>query len=122
MEIGAELIGMVKTNTKGFCKETIEKLTKDWPGGSYLVLRSKPMVPGYRLIISIGYNYNARKFLYFIVTDNAGSTNTDIPYLSKYSIGIEKFVGFPAMNFGRTLVVSFQLLTLVLGSRVCGGG
>ena len=29
MEVGAELIGMVKTNTKGFCKETIEKLTKD---------------------------------------------------------------------------------------------
>ena len=29
MELGAELIGMVKTNTKVFCKETIEKLTKD---------------------------------------------------------------------------------------------
>ena len=28
MKLGAELIGMVKTNTKGFCKETIEKLTK----------------------------------------------------------------------------------------------
>ena len=27
MELGAELIGMVKTNTKGFCKETLEKLT-----------------------------------------------------------------------------------------------
>ena len=31
MELGAELIGMVKTNTKGFCKKTIEKLTKYWP-------------------------------------------------------------------------------------------
>ena len=28
MELGAELIGMMKTNTKGFCKETIEKLTR----------------------------------------------------------------------------------------------
>ena len=54
MELGAELIGMVKTNTKGFCKETNEKLTKDWPGGSYLVLRSKPMVPGGRPLIAIG--------------------------------------------------------------------
>ena len=54
MELGAELIGMVKTNTKGFCKETIEKLTKDWPGGYYLMLRIKPMVPGDRLIIAIG--------------------------------------------------------------------
>ena len=33
MEIGAELIGMAKTNTKGFYKETIEKLTKDWHEG-----------------------------------------------------------------------------------------
>ena len=34
--------------------------------------------------------------------------------------GIKKFVGFPEMNFRRTLVVSFQLLTLVLGGRGCG--
>ena len=31
MEVGAELIGAAKTNTKGFYKDTIEKLTKDWP-------------------------------------------------------------------------------------------
>ena len=29
VEVGANSIGMVRTNTKGFCKETIEKLTKD---------------------------------------------------------------------------------------------
>ena len=57
MKVGAKLIGMMKTNTKGFCKETIEKLTKDWPGGSYLMLRSEPMVPGYRPLIAIGYKY-----------------------------------------------------------------
>ena len=45
MEVGAGLIGMVKTNTKGFCNNTIEKLTEDWSGCSYRVLRSKPMVP-----------------------------------------------------------------------------
>ena len=84
MELGAELIGMVKKNTKGFCKETTEKLTRDWPGGSYLVLRSKPMIPGGWTFIAIGYKYNARKVLYFIVTDNEGSTNTGITYLSKY--------------------------------------
>ena len=42
------------------------------------------MVPGDRPLIAIGYKYNARKVLYFIVTENAGSTKTDIPYLSKY--------------------------------------
>ena len=30
--IGVDLIGMVKTNTKRFCKATVEVLTKDWPG------------------------------------------------------------------------------------------
>ena len=38
----------------------------------------------------------------------------------KVMYGIEKFAGLPAMNFGRTLVVSFHLLTLVLGGRGCG--
>ena len=84
MEVGAKLIGMVKTNNKGFCKETIEKLTKDWPGGSYLVLKSNPMVPRDRPLIAISYNYNAWKVLSFIVTDKAGTTKTGIPYLYKY--------------------------------------
>ena len=38
----------------------------------------------------------------------------------KVMYGIETFVGFSAMNFGITLVVSFQLLTLVLGGRGYG--
>ena len=42
------------------------------------------MVPGYMPIIAIGYKYNAQKVLSLIVTDNAGSTNTGITYLSKY--------------------------------------
>ena len=75
---------MVKTNTKGFCKDTIEQLTKGWPGGSFLALRSKTMVPGGRLLIYIGYKYNVREVLSFIVTDNVGITQTDITYLSKY--------------------------------------
>ena len=33
--------------------------------------------------------------------------------------GIEKFVGFPAINIGTTLVVLFQVLPLVLGGRGC---
>ena len=44
------------------------------------VLSRKPMVPGGRPLIAIGYKYNARKVISFIVTDNAGSTKTGIPY------------------------------------------
>ena len=32
----------VKTSHKGFCLAALEKLMKDWPGGSYLVLKSTP--------------------------------------------------------------------------------
>ena len=34
IDVGEDLIGMVKTNTHIFYKETIEKLTRDFPGGS----------------------------------------------------------------------------------------
>ena len=104
--MGADLIGMVKTNTKVFSKDTIEKLTKNWPGGSYLVLRSKPMVPGGRPLIAIGYKHNARKVLYFIVTDNAGSTKTGIPYLSKYP---DQFTNVSIRPVSRPLVMSKKI-------------
>ena len=42
------------------------------------------MVPGDRSLIAIGYKYNVWKVIYFIAIDNAGSTKTGIPYLSKY--------------------------------------
>ena len=103
MEVSAKLIGMVKTNIILFCKETIEKLAKDCPGGSYLVLRSKPMLPGDRPLIAIGYKYNARKVLYFIVTDNKGITKTGITYLSKYP---EQFTNVAIHPVARPLVMS----------------
>ena len=75
---------MFKTNTKVFCKEATEKLTKDLTGGSNLMLRIKPIVPRGRLIIVIGYKYNVCKVLSFIVTDNTGITQAGLTYLSKY--------------------------------------
>ena len=103
MEVGAYLIGMVKKNTKGLFKETIEKLTKDWPVCSYLVLRRKPMVPRDRPLIAISCKYNARKVLSFIVKDNAGITETGITYLSKYS---EKFTNVAINPVSCPLVIS----------------
>ena len=44
MDVGADIIYMVKTNTKLFYKDTIENITKDWMGGYYLVLSRKPEV------------------------------------------------------------------------------
>ena len=84
MEVGAEFIGMVKTYTKYFCTDTIENITKDWPGGSYLVLRIKPMVSGGRPLIAVSQKYNVWKVLYFIVTDHTGRTKAGLPCLSNY--------------------------------------
>ena len=52
---GVDYCGPVKTGHKGFCLATLEKLMKDWPGGSYLVLKSTPRVPGEIPLLAIGY-------------------------------------------------------------------
>ena len=80
MDVGADLIGMVKTDTSRFCKETIKKLANDFPGGSYLMLRIKPMVPRGHILLAIGYKYNERKVIYVIVTENGGSTKSGLHY------------------------------------------
>ena len=67
MGVGADIIGIFKTNTKVFFKETIEKLKNNCLGGSYLMFRSNPMVPIGRPVVPIGYKYNTRNFLSFIV-------------------------------------------------------
>ena len=53
------------------------------------------MVPGVILLISIGYNYNVRKVLSFIVKYNAGSTQAGIYYLSKYPNQFSNVAIFP---------------------------
>ena len=43
---GVNYCGPAKTSHKGFCLATLEKLMKDWPGGSYIFLMSTPIFPG----------------------------------------------------------------------------
>ena len=102
MEVGANLICMVKTNIKVFCKETISKLTRDWTGGYHLVLSINHMVPRGRLIIAIGYKYNVHKLLSLIITDNTGITQLGLPYLSKYP---EQFINFSIRPVARPLLM-----------------
>ena len=68
---GVKYCGPVKTNHKGFCLATLEKLMKDWPGGSYLVLKITPRFPDESPLLAIGYKYNSRKVLGFIATEGA---------------------------------------------------
>ena len=57
---------------------------KYWPGGSYLVMKSTTIFPGERPLLAIGYKYNFSKFLGFIATEGAGSTERGDPYLSRF--------------------------------------
>ena len=61
--IGDDFIIMVKTNTNRFCKAMVEGSVKDWPDGSYMVLRRNTMVPGEMPLMYIGYKYNSQKVL-----------------------------------------------------------
>ena len=81
---GADYCGPARTSHKGFCLATLEKLTKDWPGGSYLVLKSTPRFLGEIPLLAIGYKYNSRKVLGFIATEGSGSTEQGDPYLSLF--------------------------------------
>ena len=78
INVGADMIGMVKNNKKGFCKDTINNMTKYRPGGSYLIPKMKSTVPGERPLIDIGYKYNAQKVLYFINAEDSGITKYGI--------------------------------------------
>ena len=64
------------------------------------------MVPGGRPFIAIGYKYNLQKVLSFIVTDNAGSTKTGIPYLSKYP---DQFTNVSIRPVAHPLVMSKKI-------------
>ena len=83
MAAGFDYCGPVKTVHKVFCIATLEKLMKDWPGGSYLVININPRVPGGRPLLYIGYRYNSRKVLGFITNEGGGITEPDDPYLSR---------------------------------------
>ena len=82
MAAGVNYCGLVKMIHKGFCLSTLEKLIKDWTGGSYLVMKSTPTAHVGRPLLDVGYRYNSRKVLGYIATEGAGSTEPGDPYLS----------------------------------------
>ena len=84
MDVGEDMIGMVKTNQTLSYKDTIENLTKDCPGGSYLVFKIKSLVIEDRQIIAISYKYNTREVIYFVATKDTGIKIYSIEFLLNY--------------------------------------
>ena len=69
MATGVDYCETVKTTNKVFCPVTFKNLRKDWPGGSYLLMKSTPKVLCGIPLLAIGYKYNSRKVLVFIGTE-----------------------------------------------------
>ena len=82
MAQGVNYCGTVKTSHKLFLA-ALEKLMKDWNGGSYLV-KINPIFPGGRPLMFIGYKYNSRKVIGFIAIKGAGITEPGDTYLSRF--------------------------------------
>ena len=83
MDVGADIIGIVKTNTNSFCKDSIYKMTKYCLGGSYLVLKIMTMVLGVRQLIALVCMYKSPKVFSFITTEVEGRSKYGINYLFK---------------------------------------
>jgi hypothetical protein len=80
-----KLIATIKSNSGFFPKKQLEEKMKQWPSGSYLVMEMT--CPGSGICFyAIGYKYNARKVLCFIITVNAGSTipTKDSSYTTRF--------------------------------------
>ena len=50
---GVYYCGSVKMIHKGFFLATLEKLTKEWPGESHIVMKSNPIVTGDKQLMAI---------------------------------------------------------------------
>ena len=60
--IGSDLIVMVKTNTKGVCKYTINSIAKDWKIVSYLLFKIKSTVLENTPLVAIGSSITVKNF------------------------------------------------------------
>ena len=79
-----EVIGAVKTAHSWFPKDKLEKEMKDFPSGAYLVMECTAPETGVKLV-GIGYKYNSRKVLLFVMTKNAGKTIPGSPYIARFT-------------------------------------
>ena len=88
MEIGArggQAVLQVKVNKGLYPKDLIDDALKDAPGGLSFVLTG--IAPNGVRLVAIGYRYSVKTTLFFVMTDNAGTTKPGEPYMMKYTDG-----------------------------------
>ena len=78
-----EAVYQIKSNHGLYPKQFIEDALKDGPGGTHIVLEGKH--PDGAELIAIGYRYNSKVTLCFVMTKNVGSTKPGTPYEMKFT-------------------------------------
>ena len=77
MRYGKDYIIQVKTAHSHFLKKYIESVTKDWPGGSHIVLKTE--FKG-KTMYAVRYKYFSKKNLLFIFNEGSAGTESGVPY------------------------------------------
>ena len=76
-------IFQVKSNHGLFPKDFIEEALKDGPGGTHIVLTAQDKFEND--LVAIGYRYNSKVTLCFVMSKNAGATTNGTPYEMKFT-------------------------------------
>jgi hypothetical protein len=74
---------IVKTAHSRCPKKWLEEKMKDFPGGTWIVLEGRASPEGVDLVC-LGYKYNKKKVLTFVLTRGCGSTAPGKPYEAKF--------------------------------------
>ena len=95
--LGVHCIACVKKAHRGFPLEFITATLKDAPSGIWITLEQT--VQNIRMV-ALGYKYNRRKILYFVMTKGAGSTLPGSAYVAKFADSFgnvrSRLIGRPA--------------------------
>ena len=78
-----DVVYQIKSNHGLYPKQFIKDQLKDAPGGTSIVLEGKH--PEGAELIAIGYRYNSKVTLCFVMTKQAGSARAGRPYEMKFS-------------------------------------
>ena len=91
---------MVKTAHSKLPKTYLEETMKDFPGGTWITMETE--VDGVCLVC-IGYKYNKKKVLTFVLTKGAGSSKPGEPYEARFP---DKFGNVCVRHVARPEVIS----------------
>lgn len=79
-EKGHEFVGPVKNCHSLYPQKEINALMQHWPGGTNTVFECTELG-----LVAVGYKYNKKKVLNFIMTKGAGSTKPGVAYQAHYN-------------------------------------